>query len=1296
MLTTKELFAIKMQGYRTVAATEPNQKRTRQYRSSAILIDVSLNVQPLKERSMCACNKGNKGKSTYCANNKCKSRIELIGVKVIGDINTTYKNPFELWSTYCGPFKNEAITFSKMIKKLHEERKARVILAGDFNCDLTPDKRTVCVKVKDTLEMLQEQGQLSILNDYNQKTTDKNTILDLAVVMGDWDEGFAIPIEYYLDSTHFPVCIGVNTKEKTEKNEYVSILRYKRTKETERKIKTHCSAIRREIENYNAESLSQAILEMYKNEAKDSAPKKVRRKQRHWWNENIENLFMEKQDHLTRKGKDEQYKHLNDQLHKAINEAKNASFREFASGLNHVNNNSNVYRAMKTVGSRQPSKISELTVRDKSGNLVTSSKDKAETLSRRYQVPLGYHPKRSTLRKETLKKERKELETSNPKGLNHTKVTAPEARIAREEMANNKAPGLSRIKKEDLDIGGHELDTIVAHLADKIVTEGEWPQVLKSEINCAIPKDSEATDLIEEDQTRPITLLETLDKWLQKIIYNRIRPYIQYEETQAGYCLSCDHHTTLVTDFVMGRNDKAHTIAVFTDISKAFDSVPLDELVEVIWRSEIPAQYKWVLASFVEKREFRVEIRDINGKVAASKWRKRLYGTPQGSVLGPLLWNLFFDPLLKIIAKESEASTLEDLDTAFADDLTLLAASENPQQIEELLERKLNIFQTFLEERGMKAAAHKLKVMSLDPLRRNYLPQVHYNGELLEVVEEHKLLGVYYDKDMTFRKHWELVTTSVIGRTKTITALRAATWGPTQQTAIVLHRSYIESRICYGMMAWYPFLEPKLKNKLDVYLRRSIRIVMGLPVHCWNAALMAESDLDSVSDLALKCAVSLYSRINPTDETQKTLVKRHYQIKKPKWAKLLDKIPTTIWQGPIQAKLNKKILLTSDRISVSDKTLSTQKQAEAEEQNYKRMLYTDASVIRISEPPGKAAIAFIWYKKLQDGSWEEETRGSASIGHGHSSYSAEAIAIQSGLENDPQLETSHSGEQECTSTVGVFTDSLSNIATISKGIAETSEQEKLLRSVTQYPGKLRFHHVRSHQDNRKNNEVDKLCDANLNLPGRTDANHLGGKKTKAKIKQWTKNWTSKKRLLNVGRNRNALRRGSATQKWMRKCTVDSGQCMIPRPKAYNQLTRRKGVLLAKVRTNRWTECHWYLNFIKDPNTPSPLCRECKINDTTEHIVDECKIHEGPRSVLLLRLRHSGKVSDLLTCQDKATINELADFLVNIEDDRKDHRKKEAQERAQTQIAAESAPTGCKRTTTTNNNKQQNNKQQTRQ
>ena len=429
--------------------------------------------------------------------------------------------------------------------------------------------------------------------------------------------------------------------------DYVNLPRYRRTKETEGRIRRQCATLSKEIQDYTEDTLAQAILNAFRNEAMDPTPKKKKRIQRHWWSTEIESLFLRKQEHLKKNGKDEEFKRLNQELNNEIMKAKNVSFQEYASGLDHRNHNRDIYRAIRTVGSRQPSKIAQLTVLGKDGSIVTNMKEKADILSKRYQVPLGYHPQRDLPRKKMIKQTRREQEAKYPRGIGHAPFTASEARIAREEMANNKAPGFSRIRKEDLEMGGDKMDTLVAQLADKITHSGQWPQTLKKGVTCPIPKDEEATDIIEEDPTRPITLLETLDKWHQKLFYNRILPHVNYYETQAGYNLSCDHHTTLVTDFIMNRTDKPYMLAIFTDISKAFESVPLEELIHVIWTSDIPAPYKWALASFVENREFRVEIRDNNGNVSASKWRKMIYGTPQGSVLGPLLWNLFFAPLLK-------------------------------------------------------------------------------------------------------------------------------------------------------------------------------------------------------------------------------------------------------------------------------------------------------------------------------------------------------------------------------------------------------------------------------------------------------------------------------------------------------------------------------------------------------------------------------------------------------------------------------------------------------------------------
>ena len=802
-MTRLEMLSLKIEGYQPVAATE-GVKEMRQRRGSVILVDYFTNVQPLKERT----TKG----------------VELIGVKVVGSTTRTFDKPFELWTVYSGPTRKEAIKCKGLIKSLNEQRENRVLIAGDFNSDILPDGTQANRVLKLELERLEEEGQARILNDYCETTTINGSVIDLAVTLGDWDAGFVQPIDWHVGSTHYPICIGVTTGEsKARRVEYENTLRYTQNDKAAARLKTELASIKREIQEHTGDTLIQAIFDAFKETSLDHTPKKIRKQQKHWVNAEIKALFAEKQRLLTVSGRSSGFKEVDERLKEAISNAKNESFQEFANGLDHRNQNSNVYRVMRSIGSRRPSRVAELAIIGKDGKVATNLKQKTNLLSRRYQVPLGYHPKRDPARKMALKRNKAKSEKENPRGVDHEPFSAAEVRIAREDMSNNKAPGLSRLRKEDLEMGGEEMDALIKELADKIAISGEWPIAQKKGVICPFPKDFDAMGAIEEDKTRPIALLETCDKWVQRMFYNRIIKHVEYNEVQAGYCLSTDHHTTLVTDFVMNnQNDDAYCLAVFTDISKAFDSVPFDELAEVIWASSIQPAYKWVLVSFVEDRQFRVEIRDANGNVAASEWRKMLYGTPQGTVLGPLLWNMFFDPLLdKLTRQQTSTRVMEEvkeLDTAFADDLTLLAKSENPKQCEQILEQKLKIFKDFLDERGMEAASHKLKIMCLDPKKRGYSPQVHLNEQLIEEVSVHKFLGIYYDKHMTFTDHWKMVVTSVASRTKTLTMLRGVSWGPTQQTARILHRSYVESRIRYGMLAWYPFLKDWQKKQLEVYL----------------------------------------------------------------------------------------------------------------------------------------------------------------------------------------------------------------------------------------------------------------------------------------------------------------------------------------------------------------------------------------------------------------------------------------------------------------------------------------------
>ena len=172
-LKKEEMLKLKIRGYRVVAATSGAETSNQyQRRGCAILVDLFLNVQPLKEITI--------------------DKTELLGVKVVCDTEQTYVHPFEHWTAYSGPIRSEAIKSKTILVDLCNNRKSRLILTGDLNSDLSPGGSEVCKAIREVLEKMEEEGQALILNEYDKRTKPNGTLLYLAVTMGNW-LGVCIP-----------------------------------------------------------------------------------------------------------------------------------------------------------------------------------------------------------------------------------------------------------------------------------------------------------------------------------------------------------------------------------------------------------------------------------------------------------------------------------------------------------------------------------------------------------------------------------------------------------------------------------------------------------------------------------------------------------------------------------------------------------------------------------------------------------------------------------------------------------------------------------------------------------------------------------------------------------------------------------------------------------------------------------------------------------------------------------------------------------------------------------------------
>ena len=121
-------------------------------------------------------------------------------------------------------------------------------------------------------------------------------------------------------------------------------------------------------------------------------------------------------------------------------------------------------------------------------------------------------------------------------------------------------------------------------------------------------------------------------------------------------------------------------------------------------------------------------------------------GVPQGSILGPLLFNIFINDLFFSITKSEVCN--------FADDNTLYSCNKNLEHVFSNLKYDLRNVLDWFKINPMKANPGKFQFMVLGV--KNIAPfNLNVNGKIIPSSNEVKLLGITIDNQLKFKKHIE-------------------------------------------------------------------------------------------------------------------------------------------------------------------------------------------------------------------------------------------------------------------------------------------------------------------------------------------------------------------------------------------------------------------------------------------------------------------------------------------------------------------------------------------------------------
>ena len=186
----------------------------------------------------------------------------------------------------------------------------------------------------------------------------------------------------------------------------------------------------------------------------------------------------------------------------------------------------------------------------------------------------------------------------------------------------------------------------------------------------------------------------------------------------------------------ISRSQKRKIGSVLTDLSKAFDCLNHDLLI-----AKFEAYgFNTKAVTFIQDNLSNCSQRTkINSEY--SSYRDIKYGVPKGSILGPLLFNIFLNDIFFFI-KNSKV-------TNYADDNTLYAAEDSVGELLETLERETNILLEWFKCNEMKSNTDKCHLFIVN----NQDNDIKIGNDIITSTTSVKLLGVTIDNKLNFNEH---------------------------------------------------------------------------------------------------------------------------------------------------------------------------------------------------------------------------------------------------------------------------------------------------------------------------------------------------------------------------------------------------------------------------------------------------------------------------------------------------------------------------------------------------------------
>jgi len=398
-----------------------------------------------------------------------------------------------------------------------------------------------------------------------------------------------------------------------------------------------------------------------------------------------------------------------------------------------------------------------------------------------------------------------------------------------------------------------ELKSPICDLINKSINSGIFPDVYKLAEVVPIYKSKNKE---ETNNYRPISLLPTISKILEKIIHKRVYKFLQKNkilyDSQYGFRpnhSTNDAITELVADVTKSFEDKNNTLSIFLDLSKAFDTIDHTILLHKLNHYGIRGTSLNWFKSYLENRKQYVKINNHK-----SNTKNVICGVPQGSVLGPLLFILYINDLPNSLSHTHAI--------IFADDTTIYSESKCINTLYNNINTDLMSLSDWFKSNKLSLNISKTNYMLFTNNVTNEaaLNKLRLTIGTEEIEKKHniKFLGIIIDDKLNWQKHIEYTKNKISGTTYVLKMVKNVL---PYQNMKTLYNSLIQPYLEYGIINWGGTHENHL-NKLRVQQKKTIRMITRSKYNEHTKPIFKQLNILDLNKLYLHKMVQFMYKIN--------------------------------------------------------------------------------------------------------------------------------------------------------------------------------------------------------------------------------------------------------------------------------------------------------------------------------------------------------------------------------------------------------------------------------------------------